>query len=85
MEANSFGHASVHQNALTCWCGRWEVEDGKQSIHSHAHSDAKHTLVPQSGRLVLFEARRVMHEVLPTHRKRFAATLWLYRRDGGSG
>ena len=81
MEANSFGHASVHQNALTCWCGRWEVEEGIQTTHS----DAKHTLVPQPGRLVVFEARRVMHEVLPTHRKRFAATLWLYRRDGGNG
>ena len=38
---------------------------------------------PAAGRLVLFKARTVMHEVLPTHRKRFALTLW-YFDDGAS-
>ena len=41
----------------------------------------KHTTDPKAGRLVLFKARTVMHEVLPTHRKRFALTLWYF--DGG--
>ena len=33
---------------------------------------------PKAGRLVLFKARTVLHEVLPTHRKRFALTLWYF-------
>ena len=32
-------------------------------------------VAPREGRLVLFRARTVKHEVLPTHRKRFAVTL----------
>ena len=44
----------------------------------------KQTLNPKAGRLVLFKARTVMHEVLPTHRKRFALTLWYFagREEG---
>ena len=42
---------------------------------------AKQTLDPRAGRLVLFDARTVMHEVLPTHRKRFALTLWYFGGD----
>jgi len=33
----------------------------------------------QAGRLVVFNSRTVMHEVMPTHRKRFAVTLWFFR------
>ena len=38
----------------------------------------KQQLEPKPGRLVIFNARTVMHEVLPTHRKRFAVTLWYF-------
>jgi hypothetical protein len=31
---------------------------------------------PLGGRLVLFDSQRVLHEVLPTHRDRFALTVW---------
>ena len=33
---------------------------------------------PAPGKLVIFRARTVIHEVLPTNRKRFAVTLWFY-------
>ena len=48
-----------------------------------ADADGKRTVDPQAGRVVLFKARTVIHEVLPTHRKRFALTLWYFdgRRD----
>ena len=35
-------------------------------------------LAPKFGRVVLFNSRTVRHEVLPTHRKRFALTLWYF-------
>ena len=44
--------------------------------------ERKRTLDPKAGRLVLFKARTVMHEVLPTHRKRFALTLWYFDGTG---
>lgn len=35
-------------------------------------------VVPSGGTLVVFESRRVWHEVLPSKRLRFAITLWVY-------
>eukprot|EP00967_Tisochrysis_lutea_P006221 scaffold7394_cov35-Tisochrysis_lutea.AAC.3 len=39
---------------------------------------ARAAVAPACGRLVMFDSRAIMHEVLPTHRKRFAVTLWYY-------
>jgi hypothetical protein len=33
---------------------------------------------PRGGRIVVFDARRLLHEVLPSRRPRFAVTLWAY-------
>lgn len=61
-----------------------EEGDSKPSLATvlpPAAPPVEHTLDPRAGRLVLFKSRTVMHEVLPTHRKRFALTLWYF--DGG--
>lgn len=58
----------------------WVVDEDEAPVGGGA--PAKHTLEPKAGRLVIFRARTVMHEVLPTHRKRFALTLWFF---GGHG
>lgn len=34
-------------------------------------------IAPKGGVAVLFDARRVLHEVLPSHARRYALTLWL--------
>ena len=57
---------------------RW-LPGGRLPQSSGAEPAPKHAVDPRCGRLVLFDARLVMHEVLPTHRKRFAVTLWFYR------
>ena len=57
------------------------VDEGTEDVpvdRSAAGGIQKHTTDPKAGRLVLFKARTVMHEVLPTHRKRFALTLWYF-------
>ncbi len=51
----------------------WLVEEDTERPEKGAAPN-KHALSPKAGRLVLFKARTVMHEVLPTHRKRFALT-----------
>lgn len=51
----------------------WNIEQGDPDAGSVAR---KHTLNPSAGQLCVFKARTIMHEVLPTHRKRFAVTLW---------
>ena len=59
----------------------WLVDEGTEDVpvdRSAAGGIQKHTTDPKAGRLVLFKARTVMHEVLPTHRKRFALTLWYF-------
>lgn len=52
----------------------WLVDEYEQP----KYGTARNCLDPRAGRLVLFNARTVMHEVLPTHRKRFALTLWYF-------
>jgi len=32
---------------------------------------------PQVGRLVLFNSRELLHEVVPTHRQRLAVSIWV--------
>ena len=51
------------------------AESGAKLARGAPHKNA---CAPKAGRLVLFKARTVMHEVLPTHRKRFALTLWYF-------
>ena len=55
-----------------------DVPPAKGGAQERINPPAKRTLDPRAGRLVLFKARTVMHEVLPTHRKRFALTLWYF-------
>ena len=64
--------------------GRKEVRDGGEGGGEadggrSPWPEQKHQTDPQAGRLVLFKSRTVMHEVLPTHRKRFALTLWYFQ------
>jgi SM-20-related protein len=56
----------------------WRVADGGDELRSPNTRPQKNTTEPKSGRLVLFKSRTIMHEVLPTHRKRFALTLWYF-------
>jgi len=59
----------------------WAVDDPDAGYAVDA--SAKRQVEPKAGRLVIFNARTVMHEVLPTHRKRFAVTLWFFRGADG--
>ncbi len=38
-------------------------------------------ILPQGGRLVLFDSATLLHEVLPTQRERWSLTGWFLRRD----
>ena len=49
-------------------CGR---DAGGGAEHAHAQE-----LLPQSGSLVLFDSKRVWHEVLPTLRERACLVGW---------
>lgn len=55
----------------------WPVDE--HATDAVADETAKQEIEPKEGRLVVFNARTVKHEVLPTHRKRFAVTLWFFR------
>ena len=57
------------------WCAerdggvlRLEERDGSSAVDVN----------PLSGRLVIFESKRIWHHVLPSRRLRFAITLWVY-------
>ncbi|KAJ8608570.1 hypothetical protein CTAYLR_005973 [Chrysophaeum taylorii] len=63
----------------------WTREKGGQ-LRIHATSKAHYDVEPRAGRLALFYADRIKHEVRPTwHQDRVALTLWYYgdneRRD----
>ena len=63
------------------WDARPQADGGQLNWwteREEGEASTRHTLDPAAGRLVLFRARSVMHEVLPTHRKRFALTLWYF-------
>ena len=53
----------------------WRVGEGGATLPGPPD---KRLLDPKPGQLCVFRARTIMHEVLPTHRKRFAVTLWYY-------
>ena len=61
--------------ALRCYprgCG----EDG--------HGDGVVTVAPAAGTLVIFDSRRLLHEVLPAYAPPYAVTLWLEDAMGDS-
>ena len=58
----------------------WNILEGDPD--NPKDSPKKHVLNPTTGQLCVFKARTIMHEVLPTHRKRFAVTLWYYLKPG---
>ena len=64
----------------------WEPADGGE-LRVFPYPHAAHVIAPVMGRLVLFEPRMV-HDVLPNHKKRFCFTLWCSQKTStlsGSG
>lgn len=51
------------------------TEDDDMTGASCAEADVQ-DIVPRGGRLVLFDARRTLHEVRPNYRERVALTCW---------
>ena len=48
-------------------CLRVQMEGGKGTID----------VAPSAGRMVLFDCRRIAHEVLPSYTSRWAMTAWI--------
>ena len=57
------------------WCVQ---RDGGALRLEPTDGSASHQIAPIGGTLVIFDSRRVWHEVLPSKRLRFAITLWVY-------
>eukprot|EP00931_Biecheleriopsis_adriatica_P054800 TRINITY_DN32282_c0_g1_i1.p1 TRINITY_DN32282_c0_g1~~TRINITY_DN32282_c0_g1_i1.p1 ORF type:complete len:286 (+),score=36.32 TRINITY_DN32282_c0_g1_i1:97-954(+) len=55
---------------LRCYCPHEAGEAGERSV---GHLD----IIPQGGVLVLFDSRRIEHQVLSSRRDRFALTCWI--------
>ena len=43
------------------------------------------SIAPVGGTLVLFDSRYLLHEVSPSHRERYALTLWIVGDDAEHG
>lgn len=57
----------------------WTAEDGG-AITLIDKNDAAHTILPQNGRIVLFDSN-LLHKVNVTHKRRYSIAAWL-RNDG---
>ena len=57
----------------------WQPEqDGGCLRLYHLHGNGAFTdVAPESGRIVVFQACAVEHEVLPAHKQRWAMTAWV--------
>ncbi|MEJ0087122.1 MAG: 2OG-Fe(II) oxygenase [Pseudomonadota bacterium] len=58
---------------------RWQPEDGGQ-LRLYTGGGESEDVLPQGGRLVLFQSDRFEHEVLPARRERLSFTGWFRRR-----
>ena len=56
----------------------WQEQDGGCL---RLHGDSTVDVAPLSGRLVLFQSRTMLHEVLPVARQRFSLTGWMSARS----
>ena len=57
----------------------WKAEDGAGNLRIHCLPGAEKPIVevePLGGRLVVFQSRQIVHEVVPTSLTRVALTLW---------
>ena len=66
--------------------GKWNAGDGgclRTYRGAEATDDVGTTAAevidvrPKLGRLVLFNSRQLLHEVVPTHRQRLAVSIWI--------
>eukprot|EP01063_Lacrimia_lanifica_P001468 TRINITY_DN1074_c0_g1_i23.p2 TRINITY_DN1074_c0_g1~~TRINITY_DN1074_c0_g1_i23.p2 ORF type:complete len:155 (+),score=20.32 TRINITY_DN1074_c0_g1_i23:1483-1947(+) len=89
--------AAYRKRALTCilylnapdWGGVGEQHGGQLRAYlGAAPGDPNGTTAtsvrdidPQGGRLLLFDSKVLLHEVLPSRRERFALTVWLAGGD----
>ena len=65
--------ASRDGGALRVYYPRDEASNGLERAHE---SESFADIEPVAGRLILFDSRRIEHEVRPTHATRWALTLW---------
>lgn len=57
----------------------WSAADGGELQYELRGESVK--LSPMGGTVVAFDSRKILHEVLPTKRDRYAMTLWLVSND----
>ena len=57
----------------------WSPDDGGEL--QYKVGEDKFKVIPSGGTVVVFDSRKVLHEVLPTTRNRYAMTLWLVSND----
>jgi len=50
---------------------------GQHEAHTDANGESYVDVIPRGGTLVLFDSRRIEHEVLPTNKDRLALTCWI--------
>ena len=56
----------------------WEESHGGcLRVHLQGTGGATVDVAPSAGRMVLFDCRRIVHEVLPSHASRWAMTAWI--------
>uniref|UniRef100_A0A7S0IMP4 Fe2OG dioxygenase domain-containing protein n=1 Tax=Micromonas pusilla TaxID=38833 RepID=A0A7S0IMP4_MICPS len=56
----------------------WEESHGGcLRVHLEGPGGATVDVAPSAGRMVLFDCRRIVHEVLPSHASRWAMTAWI--------
>ena len=56
----------------------WEESHGGcLRVHLEGTGGATVDVAPSAGRMVLFDCRRIVHEVLPSHASRWAMTAWI--------
>ena len=63
----------------------WDCEKDGGALRCHdvvgGYTDTYTDIAPVGGRLVLFKSRKVLHEVMPSQRRRFAITIWFEGPD----
>ena len=65
------GWKSEDGGELRCHIGADPDDDSGES------ADRVRDIAPRAGRMVLFKSRELLHEVLPSHARRIAISLWL--------
>jgi len=70
---NDAPYAAKNGGALSLY----PTADDAETVPTDDTESTKIDVYPEGGTLVLFDSRRILHQVQPTHTKRVAITLWI--------